>query len=55
MISIVIVLFWLMGTLSVFAACVVAYIGDRNRAHQGMMEGIGMFIVAVLLQIAMRP
>jgi hypothetical protein len=46
--------FALMGVLSVFAACIIAYVGDRNRAHQGMVEGIGCWIVAALLWIAAK-
>ncbi len=54
MTSFILFLFWSMGALSIVCACLVAYIGDRSRAHQGMMEGIGLFIVAALLMIATK-
>lgn len=54
MIAVVICLMWFMGALSIVLACVVAYVGDRNRAHQGTVEGLGLWIVAALLQIAER-
>lgn len=49
------VLLWTAGLLSICSACIIACIGDKNRAHQGMMEGIGLWVVAALLQIASRP
>lgn len=45
---------WCVGALSMVCACLIAYVGDRDRAHQGMMEGIGLWIVAALLHIASR-
>lgn len=48
------VVFAVMGTASIAASCLVAYVGQRDRAHQGMIEGIGCWIVAALFAVAMR-
>lgn len=52
--SITIGFMWVMGLTSIVASCVVAYSGDRTRAHQGMMEGLGFWVVAALLMIATK-
>ncbi len=49
------IVMWSLGTLSMLSACIVTYIGDKSRGHQGTMEAIGFFVVAALLQIASRP
>lgn len=45
---------WAVGALSMVCACLVAFSGDRDCAHQGMMEGLGFWVVAALLEIANR-
>lgn len=46
--------FAVMGTTSIACACVIAYAGNRDRAHQAMMEGVGCWAVSALFTIALR-